>query len=239
MSNDRVVKDWMVEDWVIENRVVADSVSEDLGDVVAVDIDILLGFADVGEECVDEVMVLEYVENIAGDDVILDFVVVGEDRNVDDWTFEEADVVADVVSRLEEEVGRRLDEDPVLESLEKVVSADDDVVLNSFDVSDDIVDETSTLEDSSVVVDVFLTLEKEVVGRVDEDSVLEDTEEVVRADDDIIPEALEVGEDKVDDTSTVEDGEDVACVDDDSAPRSVEVAEDARDVTECFINVVL
>ena len=239
MSNDRVVKDWMVKDWVVEDRVVADSVSEDLGDVVAVDINVLFGLAEEGEGCVDEDMLLEYVENIAGDDVILDFVGVGEDRNVDDWTFEEADVVADVVSRLEEEVGRRLDDDPVLENIEKVVGADDDAVLNSFDVGEDIVDETSTFEDSSVIVDVCLRLEEEVVGRVDEDSVLEDTEEVVSADDDIVPKALEVGEDKVDDTSTVEDGEDVACVDNDSAPRSVEVAEDARDVTECFINVVL
>ena len=104
-----------------------------------------------------------------GEDVILDFVVVNEDRDADGWTFEEAGVVVDLTS---------------------VVLADEDAVLDFFDAGKDVADKTSAFEEVNVVVDAVLRLEETVERRVDRGLVLEDVEEIVIADDDVVPEVL-------------------------------------------------
>lgn len=174
-----------------------------------------------------------------GDDVILDFVVVNEDRIVDGWTFEEAGIVADVIFRLKEEVGRRVDGGSVPEILEEVFIADEDAVLDLFDKGEDVFDEASAFAEADVVVDFVLRLDETMERRVDRGLVLEDVEEIVISDDDVAPEILGVSEDKVDDASTVEDGKDVECVDVNSNSRSVKVVEDGEDVVGAVIDVVL
>ena len=104
-----------------------------------------------------------------GDDVILDFVVVNEDRAADGWTFEEAGVVVDLSS---------------------VVLANEDAVLDFFDAGEDVADKTSAFGEVNVVVDAVLRLVETLDRRVDRGLVLEDVEEMMIADDDVVSEVL-------------------------------------------------
>lgn len=233
-----VLIDSVVEDRVVGCSVEADSLCEDSWDVAGGGFDVVLEFNVVGKGCVDEDSLLEVVADMVGDDVILDFVVVDEeDRTVDSWTIEEAEVVANVVSRLEEETGRSVDDGLVSRNLEELGSADEDAVLDLSNVGEDVVDGNSAFEEADFVADTVLILDEAVERRVDGGLMLEDVEEIVSVDDDVALELLRVSEDKVD-ASTLEDWRDIECVEIDSLPVSVEALEDGRDVAGVVINVV-
>ena len=220
----------MVKDLVVEWNVDAVSLVDAFWDVAAVRVDVVLGFDEVGERSIAEDSLLE---DVVGADVILVFIVVDED-SVDGWTLKEAEDVADLVSRLDEEVGRRVDDDLVPEDLEKVNA--NDAVLDFFDADEGVVDETSAFEEADVVADAILTLDETVERRVDRGLVLE---ERVRADDEVVPEVFGVSEDKGDDTWTVEDEKDFECAVVDSNSKCVEVVEDEWDIATFLIDVVL
>lgn len=89
-------------------------------------------------------------------------------------------MVVDDILKLDEGVERRLDIDSVIEDIEEVAS--DDFVLEVFGVGEDEIDDSWAFEEATVVLDDILELDEEVEPRLEIDSVLEDTEEVVGVD---------------------------------------------------------
>lgn len=103
-------------------------------------------------------------------------------------------MVVDGILSLDEGVERRLDIDSVVEDREEVASGD--VILEVFGVGEDEVDDNWAFEETTVVLDDILELDEGVERRLEIDSVIEDTEDVVRVDVSLeIPAAEEDGTD--------------------------------------------
>lgn len=243
-----VLNDLVVEDGVVEWSVKANTLFEDPWDVAAVGVDVVLGLDEVGERCVDEISLPEVVEDVVRDELILDLVLVDENKENDSWTFEEVEVVAILVSRLDEERGWSVDDGLVSNKREELVSADKDVVPVIPGLSEDIAGDASTTEDGRdaecvqvesfprsvavveygrdvaiLVIDVVFALFKVVVRRLDDDLIPEIREEVWGADDAVI--LGPVGVDEIDVDSELEPMEEIVCAEVDCTTRFVEAVD--------------
>ncbi|CAD6591443.1 MAG: hypothetical protein ASARMPREDX12_005167 [Alectoria sarmentosa] len=207
---------------VVEDRLDDDFMLENLGDVALVDVDVVSAPDKIDEGDVDDDSLLEDTEASVTVDIILELFAAAEDRIDDVSTIEEAIVVADVVSILDGILEGRIDDDMLFEDMGDVVRVDNNVVLEPFEVGEDV---------------------------SDDDSVLKDIEDVARVDDNVVPEPSEVSGDNIDETPTFEDVDNATIVDidvlsglDEVDERSVDddpALEAVRDVVNVGIVVVV
>ena len=209
--NDKVVEDWIdddslsedltvaetvlvlceglvaLNDTVFDGRVDGESVLENLGDVVGVTVDVVLGADEVDEISVEDDpvsdSVIEDIEDLVNVDVILELLDTGEDKGDDALTVEESRIVGDVSLRLDEVLVERGDDDE-----------DDsvpDVTLEPFEVCEVRIDDTPTFEDVEDVAVTDFDLKsvsvEAIPDTVDDDSLLEGIRDVADVVVDVFP----------------------------------------------------
>ena len=167
-----------LNDRVVDGRVDGELVLENLGDVVGVTVDVVLGADKVDEISVDNDpvsdSVIEDIEDLVNVDVILELLDTGEDKGDDALTVEESRIVGDVSLRLDEvlvERGDDVEDDSV-----------PDVTLEPFEVCEDRIDDTPTFEDVEDVAATDFDLKsvsvEAIPDTVDDDSLLEGIRDV-------------------------------------------------------------